>query len=474
MRKRDGKTGSRPTDKDETICAISTPLGEGGIGIIRISGPEAIAVVDRIFVSSCNDTLRAAPSHTLQHGHIIHPATHERIDEVLIGVMHGPRSYTREDVVEINGHGGPVLLHRVLELLIHQGARLAEPGEFTKRAFLNGRFDLTQAEAVMDLIRAKTDVGCRAAMKRLEGGLGREIRDLREKLSLLLAYIEAAIDFPEEDLEILPRPRATEDVRSALSDVKRLIESAVEGRILQEGLATVIIGRPNVGKSSLLNGLLQQDRAIVTSIPGTTRDLLEGYLNIKGLPLRVVDTAGLRTPADDVEQEGIRRTESAIAEADLILVVVDASDGLVTEEEDLLRKHAAGKKAVLVINKIDIAQSAGKTIQQKLEGLVPSVLVSATKGEGLEELKDTIKNVAIVMPWSESDGVRVANFRHKIALLAVQGHLDQALSSIQTGMPEDIIAVDVRASLDRLGEIVGETTTEDILSRIFQTFCIGK
>ena len=474
MRKRDGKTGSRLTNKDETICAVSTPLGEGGIGVIRISGPEAVALVDRIFMSSCKASLQGVPTHTLQHGRIVDPATQERIDEVLVGVMRGPRSYTREDVVEINGHGSPVLLHRILELLIHQGARLAEPGEFTQRAFLNGRFDLTQAEAVMDLIRAKTDAGCRAALKRLEGNLGREIRDLRETLSLLLASIEAAIDFPEEDLEILPRYKAIEQVRHTLTGVQKLIDSATEGRILQEGLATVIVGRPNVGKSSLLNRLLQQDRAIVTAIPGTTRDLLEGYLNMNGIPLRVVDTAGLRAPTNLVEQEGIRRTESAITDADLLLVVVDASHGLVKEEEDLLKRPAEGKMAVLVINKMDLAPSAGKKIQQKVGNLVPSVLVSATKGEGLEELKDTIKNVAIALPWSEGDGVLVANLRHKTALLAAQDHLEQALSSITSGMPEDIIAVDVRATLDRLGEIVGMTTTEDILGRIFQTFCVGK
>lgn len=461
-------------ERPDTICAVSTPLGEGGVGIIRISGPEAISITDPVFRGAASVPLSRVPTHTLHYGQIVDPATGELLDKVLVGVMHAPRSYTKETVVEINAHGGSVVLRRVLDLMIRRGARLAEPGEFTRRAFLNGRMDLTQAEAVMDLIRSKTDASCRAAIKRLEGALGQEIRAARERLSRLLVQLEAAIDFPEDDLELFPRSRATEEIQGIMGEVQRLIDTGEQGRILQDGLATVIIGRPNVGKSSLLNQLLQQDRAIVNPAPGTTRDLLEGYINSKGVPLRIIDTAGLRDTTDPIEQEGVRRTEAAAAEADLILFIIDASLGFVKEEEDILTGAVDGKKVILVINKMDIAPSAGRAILRQMNGRFPTACISATKGEGIEELKATIVNVASAASLDGEGGVLVAGARHKAALLSARDSLGQALSSIKTGMPEDIITVDVRAGLDRLGEIIGDTTTEDILDRIFKTFCIGK
>ena len=461
-------------EKNDTICAISTPLGEGGIGVIRISGQEAFLVTEKVFRGSSKRPLHQTPSHTLLLGHIIDPDTGIPLDEVLLGIMRGPRTHTREDVVEISGHGGPVLLHRILNVLFKNGARLAEPGEFTKRAFLNGRIDLTQAEAVMELIKAKTEEGCHAAMKRLEGDLSREILALRERLATLLALTEAAIDFPEDDLEIFSRKVAINEVEDLLERVEGLISTSEDGRILQEGLATVIVGRPNVGKSSLLNQLLKQNRAIVTPFPGTTRDTLEEYINIKGVPVRLVDTAGLRPTVDPVEKEGVRRTEVAMAGADLVLVVVDASCGLVKEEEELLNQNHTKRKQILVINKVDLAPSNGRRIKEKMEGILSPILTSATKGEGLDELKEAIMKAAFSGARIQGDGVLVARARHKQALQEASEGLKQALNSIRRGMPEDLIAVDVRASLDRLGDIVGITTSEEILDRIFSTFCIGK
>ncbi len=466
----------------ETICAISTPIGEGGIGIIRLSGPKSIAIGDRLFRRCPSGPLHRVATHTVHYGHIIEPLTGEVVDEVLVTVMRAPRTYTREDIVEINAHGGPLLLHRILGLLMDQGARMAEPGEFTKRAFLSGRIDLTQAEAVMDLISAKTEASGRAALNRLKGALGREIQEVRDRLSFLLAYIEAAIDFSEEDLELLPPSRAIELIQESKARVQRLLDTAEEGRILRDGLATVIIGRPNVGKSSLLNCLLKQDRAIVTPLPGTTRDLLEEYLNIKGIPLRIIDTAGLRPSFDPIEQEGMRRTEAAMAEADLLLVMIDASQGLFEQEEGLLRKYQGNKKVLAVINKIDLAPMASEAIRQKIEGAIPTVAISATQGLGLEELKEAIfvlslsarGGVGSHAVHGMGEGALVAHVRHKSALIATKTHLEQALESVKAGMPEEIIALEIRDALDRLGEIIGATTTEEILDRIFESFCIGK
>ncbi len=464
----------RPPAMTETICAVSTPIGEGGIGIIRLSGPKAISVVKPLFRGLPPASLDRVPSHTIQYGHLIDPPSGRAIDEVLVTVMRSPRTYTREDVVEINAHGGPFLLDRILSLIIRQGARLAEPGEFTKRAFLNGRIDLTKAEAVMDLIQAKTEASYRAAMIRLEGALGREIHDLRDRLRGLLAIIEAQIDFPEDELEAFPMEKAQESVKEVFARVQKLLDTLEEGRILREGLATVIVGRTNVGKSSLLNRLLRVDRAIVTPIPGTTRDLLEETLNIRGVPVRVTDTAGLRASADPVEQEGIRRTRSAIEGADLILLMAEAPAGLKEEEVEFLKRYESRKKVILVINKIDLAANRGEAIHKAANGRVSAVQISATRGDGLDALRDSIRNAALSSVSDGENGILIARLHHKSALLATRVHLEEVMRAIDKGMPEEIIAMDLRGALDRLGEIIGETTTEDILDRIFREFCIGK
>ena len=461
-------------DTPETICAVSTPIGEGGIGVVRLSGPAAVEVVDRLFRSLRPVSLKDVPSHTMHPGRIVHPATGATVDEVIVSVMRAPRSYTREDVVEINAHGSPVLLREILDLAVRQGARIAAPGEFTRRAFLNGRIDLSKAEAVMEVIQAKTEASSRAAMERLEGALGREIHHLREQLRNLLAVVEAAIDFPEEDLEIFPRDEAAKQVDEISNRVRRMIGSYEEGRILRDGLATVIVGRPNVGKSSLLNCLLRQDRAIVSPVPGTTRDLLEEYLNIKGVPLRIVDTAGLRTTEDPVEQEGLKRAQTAISRADLLLVVIEAPAGLMEEESRLIAKHESDKRIVLVINKVDLAPEAGEALREKMDGKIPAISFSATRGQGLDLLREAIRSLALSSGRAPRNDIIITEVRHKAALCATEEHLAEVLKAVKEGMPEEMIAVDLHGALDQLGEIIGVTTCEEILDRIFSTFCIGK
>jgi tRNA modification GTPase len=459
---------------EETIAAISTATGEGGIGIVRISGPEAIAVADRITRAPSLASLRAAPSHTIHYGKIVDPVTGEMLDEVFVTILREPRTYTREDIVEINAHGGPVLLQRILELVLRQGARQADPGEFTKRAFLNGRIDLTQAEAVMDLIRARTESSGRAALRRLEGALGREIQELGERLKTALAMIEAAMDFPEEEIETPARDRTLQEIEWIRSRMTELLDTAEEGRILREGLTTVIVGRTNVGKSSLLNQLLKQNRAIVSPAPGTTRDILEESLNIHGVPVRIIDTAGLRSSTDPIELEGMRRTMAAIAAADLLLVVVDASAGLVSEEEILLNENRSEKKIILAINKRDLAPQAAQILESRMAPKVPTVTISATEGQGLDQLKEKVKTVVLATAGRGAERVLIAQARHRTALSHAQEGLRRAVESLKDGRPEEIVAVDLRLAMDRLGEIVGTTTTDDILDQIFRTFCIGK
>jgi tRNA modification GTPase len=463
-----------PSSLTDTICAISTPIGEGGIGIVRLSGPQSIRLVSALFHGSGKTDLLDVPSHSIHHGILSDPETGEAVDEVLVSVMRSPKTFTREDTVEINAHGSPTVLYRILTLVLARGCRLAEPGEFTKRAFLNGRLDLTAAEAVMDLIQAKTDASSRAALRRLQGGLGREIRSLRDKLSDLLALAEANIDFPEEDVDSYPRSESTEALRAVIGRITRLLDSSEEGRMLREGLRTVIVGRPNAGKSSLLNALLEQDRAIVTPIPGTTRDVLEAVLNIQGIPIRIMDTAGLRETGDLIEKEGMRRTLAAVEESDLLLIVMDGQAGMAAFEESFVNNQLGKKKIILIINKIDIAPEAAGPIMARLEKPVAAIPLSAKQGDGLDALRDALGKIARSNHDAEADGPLVAHVRHATALEAAKGHLEEAIIALNSGYSEDLIAVDLRGALDRLGEIIGETTTEEILGRIFQSFCIGK
>ncbi|MGE5750961.1 MAG: tRNA uridine-5-carboxymethylaminomethyl(34) synthesis GTPase MnmE [Nitrospirota bacterium] len=454
--------------EEDTICAVSTPPGEGGIGIIRISGKDAISISARVFKPRHDNDFLGAATHTLHYGHIIDPDTGETVDEVLTSVMHGPATYTREDVVEINCHGGMMPLWRTMGLLINAGARQAEPGEFTKRAFLRGRIDLAQAEAVMDIIRAKTDLSHRAANELLMGGLSTEISSLRDRLVSLLASVEAGIDFPEEDIESESGTPLADEVSGICTAIEGLLSSFAFGRILRDGFATAIVGRPNVGKSSLLNALLKQSRAIVTEIPGTTRDVLEEYLNVSGIPIRILDTAGIRHTHDKVEQEGVRRSLAAIASADIVLVLLDGSEKLQDEDQRVM-KEVEGKDAIAVINKSDLPRKLEVLDRPRIQ-----VSLSCRTGDGLDSLKRAVSEMVKQGTVRAREHAWAVNQRHKGALEQTRISLEKSLESINAGLSPEFIAVDLRDALDSLGLIIGATYTEDILERIFNDFCIGK
>lgn len=452
----------------DTICGVSTPPGEGGIGIIRISGPKAIEIVTMVFKAARAKKLGDSASHTLLYGQVSDPGNGDVIDEALVSVMRAPASYTREDVVEINCHGGMQPLWRTVNLLIASGARQAAPGEFTKRAFLNGRIDLAQAEAVMDIIHAKTELSHRAANEQLLGGLSSEVAALRDRLLSIVAAVEAGIDFPEEEIETPTGHPLAEEVGNALHSVDELISSYRYGRVLREGIATAIIGKPNVGKSSLLNCLLKQDRAIVTDIPGTTRDVLEEYLNIAGLPFKILDTAGIRHSNDVVEQEGVRRSLAVIGAADVVLIIVDGSQPLSDEDKRVL-DEAKGKPAIVVMNKSDLERKADAPVWPKVV-----VEISCKTGTGLDSLRKAIVELVKEGAVPPREHAWAVNQRHKTALEQAKASLEKALASTASGMSTEFIALDLRDALDSVGLIIGATHTDDILERIFRDFCIGK
>ena len=459
---------------DDTIAAISTPLGEGGIGIVRLSGKDSIKIAERIFMSK-NKSIKDSQSYRVLYGYIKDPLTGNKIDEVLVTVMRAPHSYTREDVIEINCHGGMVTLRKTLELVLKQGARLADPGEFTKRAFLNGRIDLIQAEAVLDLIRSKTDESRRIAIEQLQGGLSEKVTVLRDRLTGLCAHVEAYIDFPEDEIETASKQEMLDSMKEIERELKKLLSTYDEARFFREGLSTAIVGRPNVGKSSLLNALLQKDRAIVTEIPGTTRDVIEEYLNINGLPLRIMDTAGIRAVQDIAEKEGVRRSLQSIENADLVIPIFDSSEPLKDEDFKVMEK-IKGKNVIVVMNKCDLPAVVDKVeLNSRLAPNNTNIMsISATRGDGLEELKEKIFNTCLKDWKEEREGVVVTNLRHKISIENAKVSLERAITALIENQPLEIFAFELRDSLDRLGEIVGAVTTEDILNKIFNDFCIGK
>ncbi|MBI5188478.1 MAG: tRNA uridine-5-carboxymethylaminomethyl(34) synthesis GTPase MnmE [Nitrospirae bacterium] len=460
---------------DDTIAAISTPVGEGGIGIVRLSGKDSIEIVEKIFSSPKNKTLKDLKSHRVIYGHIKNPSTIKEVDEVLVTVMRSPYSYTKENVVEINCHGGMIPLRKTLELVLKEGARLAEPGEFTKRAFINGRIDLSQAEAVLDLIRSKTDESRRIAIEQLQGGLSEKITALRDRLTELCAHVEAYIDFPEDEIETASKEEMSETMKDIDRELQALLKTYDEARFFREGLLTAIVGRPNVGKSSLLNALLKKDRAIVTEVPGTTRDVIEEYLNINGLPLRIMDTAGIRAVQDIVEKEGVRRSLQSIENADLVIAIFDSSEPFKDEDFEVIEK-IKGKNAIIVINKCDLPSAFDEDIITScIMNHASCILnISATRGDGLEELKDRIFDLCLKDWREEREGVVITNLRHKTAIENAKASLNKAMSALIDNQPLEILALELRDPLDRLGEIVGAVTTEDILNRIFNDFCIGK
>lgn len=456
---------------DDTIAAISTPMGQGGIGIVRISGSGALRIADTLF----KHKKKGAPSHLdsnrLQYGYIFDPAKNEPVDEILLSVMRSPHSYTREDVVEMNCHGGMVAVKKVLELVLARGARLAEPGEFTKRAFLNGRISLTQAEAVLDLITAKTEESMRIAAEQLDGGLADRLETIRNDLLALCSLVEAHIDFPEDEIEPIPYEKLITQATMIMEDIDTLSRTFQAARFFREGLKVVIAGRPNVGKSSLLNTLLQKDRAIVTEIPGTTRDEIEEYISINGLPIRITDTAGIRHSDETVEKEGIQRSLRALEIADFIIALIDGSEPLTIEDKDMLSK-ASKKHAVIAINKADLQSVA--SLEPVIATGKPYLRISALTGSGIEELKTVLFNENLKDWKEERTGVIITNIRHKQALDQASAHMEQARTCCVDNQPMEIIAIELRDALDAIGEVTGIVTSEDILNKIFNDFCIGK
>jgi tRNA modification GTPase len=456
--------------EQHTICAVSTPPGEGGIGIIRISGGEALALAARVFRPRRRERFAAGRTHTMHYGFIVDPETGETVDEALVAVMRAPSTYTREDVVEFNCHGGMMPLKRTMELLLAAGAKQAEPGEFTKRAFLNGRIDLAQAEAVMDVIRARTDLAGRAAQELLSGGLSSKIADLRNMLVSLIAECEAEIEFSEEDVETGAASAPAlklKVIKGIIAAVNDLLADYRFGKIVRDGFATAIVGRPNVGKSSLLNALLRQDRAIVSDVPGTTRDVLEEYLNIDGIPLRILDTAGIRHSHDLVEREGVRRSRAAIASADLVLIVLDASQPLAADDRQVLEASKA-KPAIAILNKSDLPRRLGP-----LSAPEAQVSLSCLSEAGLPDLRQALVE-AIQNGVGPREHPLAVNQRQKTALERTRTGLEKAQAAFEAGLSPEFIALELREALDDLGLITGATHTEDILNRVFADFCIGK
>ena len=470
---------------EDTICAIATPAGEGGIGVIRLSGPQALVVASQVVRLRSGRPLSSISSHTLHLADLVitasnrqndnrpgydHPPASGLLDEALVVYMKAPRSFTAEDVVEIQSHGGMLVLGIVCKVCIESGARMAEPGEFTKRAFLNGRLDLSQAEAVLDTIKARSYAGLSVAQRQLRGDLAREVEQARTSLLTVLAHVEAGIDFVGEDISFLQRDELLRIMREAYVLVQKLEETAQEGRILREGAHVVILGRPNVGKSSLLNRLLRQERAIVTAIPETTRDVIEESIDLDGVTIRLVDTAGVRDTVDIVEQEGIKRTRAAQDEADLLLVVVDGSVPLASDDRELL-SAVRDRKHLVLVNKADLADEVGS--DAALAGH-SSYKISAKTGWGVEMVKSALRAQLVSGSFEAAESVTVTNVRHRDALRRAGESLGQALESVQCGMAGELISIDVRAAADALGEITGAITTDEILGRIFSEFCIGK
>ena len=459
---------------DDTIAAIATPKGEGGIGIVRVSGPLALHIASEVFRPSRRIQTEKLPSHSLTHGYIVDKSISEEIiDEVLLGIMRAPHTYTTEDIVEFNCHGGIVTLSTVLDLVVKAGARPAEPGEFTKRAFLNGRLDLAQAEAVAELINSKTDLSRKVAIQALEGKLSESVNTLSDRVASLLAEIEASIDFPDEDLDFMKIEMQLTNSREINTDLVNLLDSSTGGRILKEGINVAIVGKPNVGKSSLFNVLINTARAIVTDIPGTTRDTIDELINIAGIPINLVDTAGIRYTDDPVEKEGVQRSRDIAKNVEFLLIIFDASESLNEDDIELLQ-IANSHPAILILNKMDLNMVVNPS---DLINLCPDkrvIQTSIIQEKGVEQLKTAIQEELLGEDFTFGESSIISNVRHQDALRHAKTAIDNVIESLENDMPPDLVSVDLRICLDALGDIVGKTTTEDILDRIFSQFCVGK
>ena len=456
----------------DTIASISTPMGEGAIAIVRLSGDDAISIADKLYKGK--HQLSDVASHTINYGHIIDPASNEIIEEVMVAVMRAPRTYTREDIVEINCHGGIMTVNRVLELALTNGARLAEPGEFTKRAFLNGRIDLSQAEATMDFIRSKTDRASRVAMQQIEGRLSLLIKGLRQSILEILAQVEVNIDYPEyDDVEEATNTFLMEEARKSEGSITNLLQTANQGKILREGLSTVIVGKPNVGKSSMLNNLIQDNKAIVTEIAGTTRDVLEEYVNVRGVPLRLVDTAGIRETEDIVEKIGVERSREALKKADLILYVLNNNE-ILTEEDYKLAEIIKNEDVIVIINKTDLETKLDLEEVKTMVGNAPIVRTSMLSQQGIEELEEQIRTLFFAGEVSNQDMTYVSNARHISLLKSAKASIGDAISAAELGVPVDMIQIDLIKTWELLGEVIGESVDDGLIDQLFSQFCLGK
>lgn len=455
----------------DTIAAISTAVGEAGIAVIRVSGPQSIGEVDQLFRGK--QKLVNADSHTVHYGYIIDPDSGEKMEEVLVTIMRAPRSFTTEDVVEISSHGGVVSVRRLMELLLQQQIRIAEPGEFTKRAFLNGRIDLSQAEGVIDLIRSKSDKAFSVALRQVEGKLSRQIKPLQQILIEMVAHIEVNIDYPEHDVESVTSDFIKQKSMEVIGGIDELLRTANEGKILREGITTAIVGRPNVGKSSLLNTLAQDNRAIVTDIPGTTRDVIEEFVTINNIPLKLLDTAGIRETIDVVEKIGVERSRTAVSEADLILLVLNHNEALHEDEIQLL-EQLKDRQVIIIVNKMDLYRQLDLV---KLEEYFPKesiVTMSVKDQKGIDKLEEAISTLFFGGKLESADLTYVSNVRHIALLKQAKRSLQDAYQASDDMIPIDLIQIDVRLAWEQLGEIIGDSAPDSLIDQIFSQFCLGK
>lgn len=459
----------------ETIAAISTAIGNGGIGIIRMSGKESFKILEKIFKNSKGEKLdlNKIKGYTIQYGTIVDSETNEKIDEVLVSFFKNPRSYTREDMCEINSHGGMIVEKQILEQCLKNGAILAEPGEFTKRAFLNGRIDLSQAESIMDLINSKTGKESKASINQLQGDLSNRINEIRHDLLDIMADIEASIDYPEYDIEEVTNNKALGILENTKNKLESLKDTFRSGKILKEGIKTAIIGRPNAGKSSLLNKILKEERAIVSEIEGTTRDTIEEFITIKGIPLKIIDTAGIRKTSDKIEEIGVRKAIDIAKDAELVLVILDNSKDLTEEDREIL-KLAESKNSIILLNKVDLKENNLENSEElkKLDKRI--IKISAKNGNGIEELYNEIENMFQIKNLETDGEIIITNIRHKNQIEYAINNINEAINAVKNNLPIDIISISIKQTLEDLGKITGENVSEDIINEIFSKFCLGK
>lgn len=455
----------------DTIAAISTPVGEGAISIVRLSGPEAVSIANQLFTGK---NLHDVASHTIHYGKILDPSADTVADEVMMSVMRAPKTFTCEDIVEINCHGGVVAVSRILEIVLENGARIAEPGEFTKRAFLNGRIDLSQAEAVMDVIQSKTDQAMNVALHQLDGKLSKLITELRQALIETIAHVEVNIDYPEyDDVEEMSHELMNEKTSFVHGEIDRLLQVAKQGKILREGIKTAIIGRPNVGKSSLMNSLIQEERAIVTDVPGTTRDVIEEYVNVRGIPLKLIDTAGIRETEDIVEKIGVERSHQILAEADLVLFMLNNNEALTDDDREIFAL-LEDLNYIVIINKVDLERQIDWNEIKALTKDNAMITTSLIEEKGIDNLEAALADLFFSSEVATDEAAYISNVRHIQLLKQAKLALEDATNALELNMPLDIVQIDIRRTWEFLGEIIGDTASESLIDQLFSQFCLGK